>query len=78
MKDGVVSVLACTFANELQVRVTRAYGFNQRPTKVNIYHASVYNKEKIKELARLGSKLNELVLLKMVDNYICNEPLKGL
>lgn len=77
LKDSIVSVLAFTFANELQVRITRSYGFDQRPTRVNIYHATVRDDKRIKRLAKLASKLNELVLLKMVDNYVCNDALKG-
>lgn len=66
MKDKVVSVLVFSYNNGVEVKVTRAYEFNTRPTKVNVYSARREGRN-AHRLVDLANKLNGLVLHRMVD-----------
>ena len=69
-KEGVVSVLVFPYANKLEIRVTRSYGFSERPSKINIYSANYKEIEKAKRLAVLANRLNGLVMLKMISSRV--------
>lgn len=66
-KLSIISVLFFPYDNQLEVRVSRAYAFNSQIYKVNIYHAKYNDLKKAKSLIRWTSKLNELVMIKRIE-----------
>jgi hypothetical protein len=77
VSNRVYSVLVFPYGNQLEVRVTRSTDWNEKPTAINIYHAKYQDRRRCKSLAKWASKLNELVLMKMVDHKVSvGSPLK--
>lgn len=71
MNPKIVSVLAFPYANKLEVRVTRAGSFSEKPHSIRVYSASYSNKSRALKLANLCGRLNALVLSKMIECNVC-------
>ena len=65
--DKVVSVLIFPYANRIEVRVTRAKSFADKPSKINVYSVLYSDKKRAYRLADLASRMNGLVTKKMID-----------